>query len=77
MNKKKVILLSMMAIVASVAFLAGQYSNVEADSRNETVESLNTLVSRYYDDNATYTKHTKIYLNEEASEQLLINLLAL
>ena len=59
-----------------VLFLVMLGSNVApsaSETNNENTIMLNDIISRYVDESLTYTKETKIFLNESASNELLVN----
>ena len=59
-----------------VLFLVMLGSNVApsaSETNNENTIMLNDIISRYVDETLTYTKETKIFLNESASNELLVN----
>ena len=71
----KKILTVLTMLIFTFAFLL--FSNLTAakedSTSNENTNSLNDLIGHYVDETATYTKETKIFLNEESQNELLQN----
>ena len=66
---KKISTIFLLSATAILSF-NGQLKTVDALSNTD---ALNELLAKYVDETATYTKETKIYLNDDACHELLVN----
>ena len=68
---KKLFLFFAILLFGIVSLFNSVSAQLEED--NETVTALNNLIAQYVDETATYTKDTKIHLNDEAIKELLVH----